>query len=571
MIALPSRFREWRPAAGPVWDLRHTTIVFGAVVMTLLWGGILLTLANEKARVLFNAEHDTANFSRAFEEHIVRTLKGIDQSLLHLKAEYEKAPARFDPVAATANNTVLMGLSVQVGVIDTAGFQQSGTAPLPQGQRVYLGDREHFRVHADRTVEGLFISKPVRGRASGKWSIQLTRRLEGPEGAFLGVLVISLSPYYLVDFYDSIDLGPQGLIALIGLDGVVRARAGQEKEVIDQSLAEDPSFARLLLTRAGSLVAPGLLDGIPRIESYRTLEDFPLIVLVGRTESQVLQENQATTMASVATGIGVSIVLIGLTIVLLVQIRKQQGVEQALRRNEAALITHREQLQRSHAELRRLTEITTHDLQEPLRTVASYAQLLRRRYQGKLDETADIYIGHLVEGAVRMKAQLVDLLRYAAVDQDVPPDQLVDSAAACHDALKPLNRAIADSGADVQCGPLPIVLAHADQLGLVFRHLVANAIEYRAEGRTPEIRIAARRDDRHWLFSVSDNGIGIEPQYLDRIFEIFERLHTRHRHHGTGMGLAICKRIVEHHGGRIWAESTPGVGSAFLFTLPVME
>lgn len=226
-----------------------------------------------------------------------------------------------------------------------------------------------------------------------------------------------------------------------------------------------------------------------------------------------------------------------------------------------------EDLSRSNEELGQFAYVASHDLQEPLRMVASYTQLLSRRYKGKLDADADEFIAFAVEGASRMQRLIHDLLLYSRVGTKAA--ELLDTSSenALRQALLNLRGAIQDSGAVLTLDPLPRVLADETQLIQLFQNLVANAIKYQDTG-TPRIHISAvPAANRKWLFSVQDNGIGIEPEYFDKIFGMFQRLHKRDEYAGTGVGLAICKKIVERHGGRIAVESRPGEGSAFTFAL----
>jgi light-regulated signal transduction histidine kinase (bacteriophytochrome) len=199
--------------------------------------------------------------------------------------------------------------------------------------------------------------------------------------------------------------------------------------------------------------------------------------------------------------------------------------------------------------------------------VASYVQLLERRYKGKLDADADDFIGYAVGGVDRMQRMINDLLAYSRVGTRGGRFEPTDSAAILEQATANLQTAIEESEAVITHDPLPMVMADAAQLVQLFQNLVSNAIKFRGED-PPRIHISAEQKGDEWLFAVSDNGIGIEPQYTDRIFVIFQRLHADKEYMGTGIGLAICKRIVERHGGRIWVESQVGEGSTFYFTMP---
>jgi len=236
-----------------------------------------------------------------------------------------------------------------------------------------------------------------------------------------------------------------------------------------------------------------------------------------------------------------------------------------------------QELARSNAELEQFAYIASHDLQEPLRMVSSYVQLLARRYQGKLDQDADDFIAFAVDGAARMKRLINDLLAYSRVGKRSRPFVLTDCQLVFKQTLANLQLAIQESGASVTHDTLPTVMADEIQLEQLFRNLVGNALKF-CDDRPPQIHVGVTRCDggglpgsanAYWLFSVADNGIGFEPQFAERIFIIFQRLHDREAYPGTGIGLAICKKIVERHGGRIWAESRPGQGATFYFTIPV--
>jgi signal transduction histidine kinase len=224
-------------------------------------------------------------------------------------------------------------------------------------------------------------------------------------------------------------------------------------------------------------------------------------------------------------------------------------------------------LMRSNRDLEQFAYIASHDLQEPLRAVAGFTTLLEQRYQGKLDEKADSYIRFIVDGVSRMQALINGLLEYSRVHTRGNVPAPVPAERALQEAQTNLRTALEQAGATVTAAPLPTVRADATQLAHVFQNLIENSIKFRSD-RPLQIEVGARRREGDWLFWVRDNGIGLEPQYADRIFLIFQRLHTRDKYPGTGIGLAICKRIIERHGGKIWVESQPGAGATFYFTLP---
>jgi len=234
---------------------------------------------------------------------------------------------------------------------------------------------------------------------------------------------------------------------------------------------------------------------------------------------------------------------------------------------EEALARQAEELARSNSELEQFAYVASHDLQEPLRMVASYTQLLARRYGDRLDDDAHEFIGYAVDGVRRMQSLISDLLAYSRVGSRGGTRERTDLDAVFAQTLDALGPAIDESAATVIRGPLPTVMADPVQIGQVLQNLVANALKFRGEA-SPRVEVTAQRGRGEWVISVRDNGIGIAPEYARRIFVIFQRLHTRAEYPGTGIGLAICKKIVERHGGRIWVTSQPGRGSTFSFTLP---
>ena len=234
------------------------------------------------------------------------------------------------------------------------------------------------------------------------------------------------------------------------------------------------------------------------------------------------------------------------------------------------LQAHAAELQRSNAELEQFAYVASHDLQEPLRKVASFSQLLQRRYAGKLDARADQYIEYAVDGAKRMQALIDDLLAYSRVGRSAREPALVSSDAALTQARANLADQIEQTGATVETGHLPLVLAELPLLIAVFQNLLSNSLKF-SGGKQPRVVVTVRRDEPFWVFSFSDNGIGIEPDYAERIFVIFQRLNERSAYAGTGIGLSLTRKIIEYFGGRIWLDQAYSEGARFLFTLPMPE
>jgi PAS domain S-box-containing protein len=225
------------------------------------------------------------------------------------------------------------------------------------------------------------------------------------------------------------------------------------------------------------------------------------------------------------------------------------------------------ELERKNKELEQFAYVASHDLQEPLQTTSGFVQLLRKQYHGRLDPTADQYIDYVVQASGRMKTLIKDLLDYSRIGRDNESRQ-VDCNVIVQEVLADLHKVIVENGVTIQAGALPMLSnAYPTELKSLFQNLVSNSIKFRKPGITPVLHIDAKQTNGYWQFSVKDNGIGIEDQYLDRIFVIFQRLHNRSTYDGSGIGLAHCKKIAELHGGKIWVQSEPGVGSTFYFTI----
>ena len=230
-----------------------------------------------------------------------------------------------------------------------------------------------------------------------------------------------------------------------------------------------------------------------------------------------------------------------------------------------------DELQRSNEELQQFAYVVSHDLHEPLRTITSFIQLLERRYKGQMDKDADEFIEYIVDGSFRMRQMIQDLLQYSRVTTTGGEFTKTNVKKVLEQTINDLKTMIDENHAVITHDPLPQITADEKQLQRVFQNLISNAIKFKKSDIPPKINISAFKDeeDNEYVFSISDNGIGIKKQYFDRIFNIFQRLHTKEEYEGTGIGLAVAKRIIERHGGRIWVESEPGVGSTFYFTVPI--
>ncbi len=338
----------------------------------------------------------------------------------------------------------------------------------------------------------------------------------------------------------------------------------------------EEGIERARFVRPDLILLDVMMPGLDGFETCRQLKatpatrDIPVVFMTGLTDTSdkltgfavggVDYVTKPLDGAEVLARIDTHLTLYGLRQRLEEQNEKMQAEIVARRETEAALL-------RSNTELEQLAYVASHDMQEPLRMVASYLQIVAQRYKGQLDADADEFIGYAVDGAKRMQALINDLLAYSRVGTKARPFEPIDCNRVLDIALGNLTVAIAESGANVTRGPLPVLMGDPSQLLQLFQNLVSNAIKFK-RGASVTVRISAELAGDAWRLSVSDDGIGIAEEYFDRIFVLFQRLHGRGEYPGTGIGLAICKKIVERHGGEISVQSKVGVGSTFSFTIP---
>ncbi len=350
-----TRFPGLRLAAAPVTAfhvvLRSLAewggVALGLCGLLLLWAGILHSLSTERDQAMSGAIQDTSNLARAFEETIIRSIKSVDHSLLSIRDSRQRDPDRFDIAAWTRNVQALTDMTFQISIIDREGiFLGSNLAPA--GSRIDLSDREHFRVHRERPEDTLFISRPILGRASHRWSIQLTRKLLAADGSFDGVIVISLDPEYLSRFYNSVDLGRAGLVLLVGTDGIVRAGAGEgvaPSRGGQSQAGDEPTIGRSLLGTklfdaygrkpAGHFTATSAIDGLERVEAYREVRGLPLLVAVGVATDDVLQTHRSNQIVSIVVAGSISVMMLGAIWLVSVRQGRLARARRLLRASEA--------------------------------------------------------------------------------------------------------------------------------------------------------------------------------------------------------------------------------------------
>jgi len=296
------------------------------------------------------------------------------------------------------------------------------------------------------------------------------------------------------------------------------------------------------------------VDEVTRTVFYRKIGGYPLFLVVGQSDREIYMGWWRATLEMVG--------LAGLFMVLSVAFAR------VVHANLSALREMNDALARSNADLEQFAYVASHDLQTPLRNIIRYSQLLDRRYKGRLDQDADDFINFIVGSGKQMVQLIDDLLAFSRVSGHAKSLGPIPAGEALSEAMDNLREVIDEAGAEIVIGDLPTVLADRSQLVSLFQNLIGNGLKYRAPDRRSLLSVTAERvSSEYWRFAIADNGIGIEPQYHEKIFEIFQRLNPAAETKGTGIGLTLCRRIVHRFGGSIWLDSTPGAGTTFFFTL----
>ncbi|MCQ4347332.1 ATP-binding protein [Pseudomonas stutzeri] len=536
------------------------------LLVAALWAGVLFKIDAEHRQAEQSLKRDTLNLARAFEAHAARTIISADQSLRFLQHQYERNGRQIDIAAFVRDGLIIGNIFNQLGIIDEHGTYILSN--LPNHQPIDLSDREHFRVHRDRASDELWVSKPVLGRASGKWSIQMTRRVDKPDGSFGGVAVISIDPFYFTSLYNDVAIGRDGIITVVGFDGIVRARRASSDEDIGASIGRDisdsPLFAQLADQAQGHYVSSSLIDGVERIFSFRKVEDLPLAVVVGvgREEAMADYLQRRNEYLLFASLMSLVVLLFGLLSARLLQ--RQRAISADLRLSRARA----ESANRLKSEF---LASMSHELRTPLNGIIGYAEYLKTTGS---DATCREFAAIIHKSSRHLLGLVNDILDQASIEAGrmrLHPDEF-DLAELLEDVLD-MHRSVAESkGLDLQkrLEPgLPATL-HGDRTRLlqILGNLLHNALKFTNCGH---VRLSVNREGDSLCFAVEDSGPGIAAEQHETIFERFRQIGTfvTRQHPGTGLGLTLSRELAVMMGGEITLRSSPGSGSTFTLRLPL--
>jgi len=538
-------------------DLRVALSLFSLLLICGLWLGAFKELQNSRDNYLDDARRDAQSLSRLFLEHAYRTIEAADQAALYLRYRYAERGNVLDLATEIDNGLVARNVYNLFSIVDAQGDVVLSSKPFTP---VNLADREHVQVHMQGGQDQLFISKPVLGRVSKKWSLQITRRINRPDGSFGGVVVVSMDPQYFTRLYHQIDVGRHGVITLVGADGVARVRRTGDMDAMGEQVAGGKVYAAMLAQGSGTIEAVSKIDGRERLYAFQKLRDYPLFAAVGIDLEERLapyyRERERTLM--LAGLLSVAVLVFNAVLLWLAG---------------SLVRSRREALQASQTKSRFLSNMS-HEFRTPLNGVLGYSDALR-------EELGESPLAQYAAAIHDSGNRLLDL-----VNAILEVTELEDRRVAVH--LEPANirelvgQAIARhyqpaqaKGLQLECrisDDVPqILVCDERKIQRVLDNLISNAVRYTDQGRvTVEVE---RSGAQQLTMRIKDTGIGIAASQQNDIFEKFTQADDspRRSQEGAGLGLTIAQRLVTLMGGQLVLQSKQHQGSTFSFTLPLQE
>jgi signal transduction histidine kinase len=547
----PSLANRLRASAAPL-----LLCACAAALVAGVWHATLSRIDEGRARLLSDATRDAASLARLVEEHSARTIQSADQALQFLKYAYAAEGRSLDLAGLVRHNVVLGDLFSLCSIIGPHGEVLLSSLPFPPATSVI--DREHFLVQRDHRDAGLFISKPLMGRVTQKWLIQLTRRLEGADGQFAGVAVVSMDPFYFTRLYESAHLGPHSAVSLVGDDGIIRARRSGGLNEIGLDVSQSPMFKVVTSNQSGTFARRSTLDGRDRVYAFRRIGHYPLRVVVGLDTADVLDEYEPLKDKLIQQALLVTLAIALFTGLLLVLIRR--------------LVQRRAQALSASAAKTQFLSNMSHELRTPLNGILGYAELLRDDLPpGEPREFAQI----IHDSGTHLLALVNQILQLNKIEAG--KERVTLEPVDLHHLLGQMVNAHRSSaqakGLALRCEIAPATPRHiqCDRIKLmqVLNNLLHNAVKFTERG---SVVLSLAPWDAGLRFEVRDTGPGIPDEVQQLVFEKFFQVdaHAARRNDGTGLGLALVRELVELMDGQVRLESQTGAGTSFSFTLPAL-
>ncbi len=542
-------------------------IIACSIALLAIWSLSWLAATQLRALILHNVEDNLRNLNRAIAAQTELALTSANASLKEVREWVEDNPDHDLAIMLSVMKREMVGAPSlrDMLLVDKEGFLVQVASEKMPTTRLNFSDRQWFKDVSTSQSREMTVGTPVMSRVYNTWVVPLAFRIE--KNGFKGVLVGSLDPEFFKKFFSDFDLGEGAAITLQREDSTLLARLPHREESMGRTFP-GPIYKALTSNAEAITRNRSIIDGLERIQSGRRVQDFPFYVAISITEAEVLKKwrNQTAIIIISAASLSLLIAILGLAHIRLKnQITAREKVEEEL-------LSKVSELARSNADLEQFAYVASHDLREPLRMVSNFLALIERRLGSQMEGEIKEFIGFAVDGAKRMDSLILDLLDYSRIGRGNVIVQKADANKAVADALANLNTLIEECQAEIKIEQnLPAIYARPDEVTRLFQNLIGNSLKYRQADILPLISISGKYEGDMAEFTIHDNGIGIEPAECERIFGIFKRLHTQEKYKGTGIGLAICRKIVANHGGEIKAHSDgPGTGASFIFTLPTM-
>ena len=548
-------------------------LVIGIILSLFVWIVSYNFVVREEEQRFEEASGQAHRIAVFFERHVVGIFQYGDAYLKLVRREFIKN-YDIDQIRALMDEVPLNNsIASHITIID-----ENGTPLMVSGHEIKPGttarDRDYFQAQKAATGDELLVSRLHKGRNSGKLIIRLVRRFEKPNGEFGGVIFLALEARHVTEFFNTMQVGPMSSATLVGTDKYVRSRSFYGPKGPGQNISGSQIWERLQESPQGIYLQTSVVDGITRYYAYRRVPDFPLVVAIGLSVDDFQQTIEVAKLNHYSIAFLATLLIIVTALFfsrqrqLLMQI---EGKNRELEQRADEIEAKNSELQSQNAELERFNYTVSHDLKAPLVTIKGFLGLLQKDINAQDSDAMDRDVGQIGDAADQMARLLDELLELSRIGRQMNPPENLDLSELVSEAIERVSIQIEDKGIDLRIAPdLPAVRGDPGRLLEVFQNLVDNAAKFMGDQESPRIEIGARRDNGEVYCFVRDNGVGIKPEYHDRVFDLFERLDTRVA--GTGVGLALVKRIVEVHGGRIWVESDgEGLGSTFHFTLPTAD